>query len=122
MGYVVRTPEGELVYPSLLDVERAYVQGLVDAEDEVREETATTWRKAASIPVLARAKPARSGALQRGQVLRVAAVVLLSALALSLVFRDELRLRGIGIVLALVASTLLFQVTTKAFKRTPSGG
>ncbi|WP_163973531.1 hypothetical protein, partial [Myxococcus sp. CA018] len=118
MRYVVRTPEGELVYPSLLDVERAYVQGLVDAEDEVREETATTWRKAASIPVLAQAKPARSGALQRGQVLRVAAVVLLSALALSLVFRDELRLRGIGIVLALVASTLLFQVTTKAFKRT----
>ena len=28
MRYVVRTPDGELVYPSLLDVEQAYLQGL----------------------------------------------------------------------------------------------
>ncbi len=121
MGYVVRTPEGELVYPSLLDVERAYVQGLVDPEDDIREETATTWRKAASLPALARARPARSGALRRGQFVRVAAVVFLSVLALSLVFRDDLQLRGLGIVLALAASSLLFQVTTQAFKRRPSG-
>ncbi|AKQ67293.1 hypothetical protein A176_004205 [Myxococcus hansupus] len=122
MGYVVRTPEGELVYPSLLDVERAYVQGLVDPDDEVREETGTAWRKAASLPALAAARPPRSGVMQRGQIFKVAAVVLLSVVALSLVFRDNLQMRGLGIVLALAASTLLFQITTKAFKRAPSGG
>ncbi len=56
MRYRVRTPEGELEYPSLRDVEQAYVQGLVDPQDEVLEEGSTLWRKAESLPTLARAR------------------------------------------------------------------
>ncbi|HZI14710.1 MAG TPA: hypothetical protein VE153_30360 [Myxococcus sp.] len=121
MGYVVRTPDGELVYPSLLDVERAYAQGLVDPEDEVREESASLWRKAGSLPALAGARRASSGAASRGQTLTVVGVVLLGVLALSLLFRDSWQLRVAGIVLALVASTLLTRITFKAFKRPPPG-
>ncbi|MCP3101879.1 hypothetical protein LZ198_23660 [Myxococcus sp. K15C18031901] len=119
MRYVVRTPEGELTYPSLGDVERAYVQGLVDPDDEVREESASQWRKAGSLPVLARARRPATGLAARGQWLPVAGVVLLGAVALSLVFRDSWRLRVLGIILALVASSMLTRVTFKAFKRTP---
>ncbi|MCE9667036.1 hypothetical protein LY474_04335 [Myxococcus stipitatus] len=119
MRYVVRTPDGELTYPSLLDVERAYVQGLVDPDDEVREEDSAHWRKAGSLPVLARARRPGSGMASRGQWLPVAAVVLLGAVALSLVLRDSWRFRILGIVLALVASSMLTRVTYKAFKRTP---
>ncbi|MCP3060942.1 hypothetical protein LXT21_19330 [Myxococcus sp. K38C18041901] len=119
MRYVVRTPDGELTYPSLLDVERAYVQGLVDADDEVREESSQTWRKAGSLPVLARAKSPASGLAARGQWLTVAGAVLVGALALSLVLRDSWHLRILGIVLALVVSSLLTRVTFKAFKRPP---
>jgi hypothetical protein len=121
MGYVVRTPDGELVYPSLLDVERAYAQGLVDPEDEVREESAALWRKAGSLPALAGARRASSGAASRSQTLTVVGVVLLGVLALSLLFRDSWQLRVAGIVLALVASTMLTRVTFKAFKRPPPG-
>jgi hypothetical protein len=122
MRYVVRTPEGELVYPSLLDVERAYVQGLVDPDDEVREESASTWRKAGSLPTLARARRTSSGVAARGQALMVLGVVLLGAFALSLLFRESWNLRLFGIVLALLASFMLTRVTFKAFKRPPPPG
>ncbi|MFP2932782.1 hypothetical protein ACLESO_48080 [Pyxidicoccus sp. 3LG] len=122
MRYVVRTPEGELTYPSLLDVERAYVQGLVDPEDEVREESASTWRKAGSLPTLAQARRTSAGVAARGQAMMVVGVVLLGGLALSLLFRDSWNLRLMGIVLALVASFMLTRVTFRAFKRPPSGG
>lgn len=121
MRYVVRTPDGELVYPSLLDVEKAYAQGLVDPEDEVREESGSAWRKASSLPTLARARRESSGAASRGQALLVMGVVLLGALALSLLFRDSWNLRLLGIVLALAASFMLTRVTFKAFKRPPPG-
>jgi hypothetical protein len=121
MRYVVRTPDGELVYPSLLDVEQAYLQGLVDPEDEVREEDSSKWRKAGSLPTLVQARRASSGAAQRGQMLMVLGVVLLGGLALSLLFRDSWNLRLLGIVLALMASFILTRVTFKAFKRPSSG-
>jgi hypothetical protein len=121
MRYVVRTPDGELVYPSLLDVEQAYLQGLVDPEDEVREEDSSKWRKAGSLPTLVQARRASTGAAQRGQALMVLGVVLLGGLALSLLFRDSWNLRLFGIVLALMASFLLTRVTFKAFKRPSSG-
>ncbi|NVJ23558.1 MULTISPECIES: hypothetical protein [Myxococcus] len=119
MRYVVRTPDGELTYPSMGDVERAYTQGLVDPDDEVREEGASMWRKAGSIPVLAQARHPSSGLAARGQWLTVAGAVLVGALALALILRDSWHLRILGIVLALVVSSLLTRVTFKAFKRPP---
>ena len=68
MRYRVRTPEGELGYPSQEDLVRAYSQGLVGPEDEVLEQGHTTWRKAASLPVLVRAQPKPSGLAGRAQL------------------------------------------------------
>ncbi|QSQ16400.1 hypothetical protein [Myxococcus landrumensis] len=120
MRYVVRTPDGELTYPSLGDVERAYTQGLVDPDDEVREESSELWRKAGSLPVLARARRPSAGLAARGQWLAVAGSVALGVLALTLVLKDSWSLRIVGIVLALVVSSILTRVTFKAFKHPPS--
>jgi hypothetical protein len=117
MGYRVRTPEGELAYPTLRDVEVAYIQGLVEPTDEVLEDGHSTWRKAASIPALARARPESKGLVGRTQMLSVIAAVALGAGALALVMSDSWPRRGLGIVLALAMSVLLTRMTTKAHKR-----
>jgi hypothetical protein len=117
MGYRVRTPDGELNYTTLLDVEVAYTQGLVDPEDEVLEDGHTTWRKAASIPALARARPPSRSFAARAHLLSVMGAVLLGLCALLLIASDSWPRRGLGIALALVMSTVLTRVTYKAFKR-----
>ncbi|MFP2901547.1 hypothetical protein [Corallococcus sp. 4LFB] len=120
MAYRVRTPDGELMFPSLGDIERAYVQGLVDADDEVREDGAEKWRKASSLPVLARAKKPQSGKAARAQTFTVLGVVALGLLALAvMVLGQEPRVRMMGVLLALVVSGLLMRVTFKAYKRPP---
>jgi hypothetical protein len=117
MRYHVRTPDGELDYLSFREVELAYMQGLVGPDDEVREEGQTLWRKASTIPVLARAKPPVRGWKARSQALTVVGSVLLAIWALMLIASDSWTRRGMGIVLALTTSALLTRVTYKAFKR-----
>ncbi|MBZ4333820.1 hypothetical protein [Corallococcus sp. AS-1-12] len=121
MAYRVRTPDGELMFPTLGDIERAYVQGLVDPDDEVREDGAETWRKASSLPVLARAKkPHARDTSRRAQTLTVAGAVAAGVLALVLLFTGtNWNIRMMGIALALVVSGLLTRVTFKAYKRPP---
>ncbi|WP_224245062.1 hypothetical protein [Hyalangium gracile] len=113
MRYRVRTPEGELEYESILHVEQAYVAGLVSPEDEVLEEGGTLWRKAASIPNLARArKPSR--AFDRSQTLTILVAVFLGVCALLLVRSG----RGmIAFLLCLGVASLLWRVTFTAFRR-----
>jgi len=120
MGYRVRTPDGELAYPTLRDVEVAYTQGLVDPTDEVLEDGHTTWRKAASIPALARAKPPSTGLMGNAQKAGVVTAVVLGAAALKLILSDEWGLRGAGIVLALVMSVVLMWLTASAARRRAS--
>jgi hypothetical protein len=117
MRYRVRTPDGELDYLSFRDVELAYMQGLVGPDDEVREEGQTLWRKASSIPVLARARPPSQGLTLRTQGVAVVGALLLALCALLLITSDSWTRRGLGIVLALVTSALLTRVTYRAFKR-----
>jgi hypothetical protein len=117
MRYRVRTPDGELDYASMRDVELAYTQGLVGPDDEVREEGKETWRKASTIPTLARARPESRGLPGRSQLLTLLAVVVLGVWSLMLILSESWTRRGLGIVLALVMSSLLTRVTFKAFKR-----
>jgi hypothetical protein len=117
MGYRVRTPDGELAYPTLRDVEVAYTQGLVDPTDEVLEDGHTTWRKAASIPALARARPSTTGRMGWAQKAGAVTAVVLGAMALKLILSDEWGLRGAGIVLALVMSVVLMWLTATAARR-----
>jgi hypothetical protein len=117
MRYRVRTPEGELDYPDLLTLEQAYVQGLVEPQDEVQEEGGALWRKAGSLPSLVRAQRAAPKPWDRAQALTIGAVVLLSALALVLMQR------GAGwmpvLAIALIVAAVLMRVTRKAFQRPP---
>ncbi|HEX8702506.1 MAG TPA: hypothetical protein VF815_26970 [Myxococcaceae bacterium] len=117
MRYRVRTPDGELEYPSLRDVEQAYVQGLVDPQDEVLEEGATLWRKAESLPALARARRTSSSTFGSGQTLTVVGSVALGVVALYLYFT------GVGVMWVLVIAMLIVPLLTrlmmKAFRRPP---
>lgn len=117
MRYRVRTPDGELGYPSQEELVRAYVQGLVGPEDEVLEQGHTTWRKAASLPALVRAQPKPSGLAGRAQLWTILLVVALGVGALRLILSDSLQQRGLGVVLALVVGLMLSRITYKAFKR-----
>ncbi|AFE06279.1 hypothetical protein COCOR_05251 [Corallococcus coralloides DSM 2259] len=121
MAYRVRSPDGELMFPSLGDIERAYLQGLVDPDDEVREDGAEKWRKASSLPALARAKrPHGQDTSKRAQTLTVVGAVAVGVLALVLLFTGtNWNVRMMGIALALVVSGLLTRVTFKAYKRPP---
>lgn len=117
MRYRVRTPDGELEYPSLRDVEQAYAQGLVDPQDEVLEEGGTLWRKAESLPSLVRARRSPSRAGGRGQTLTVVASVALGVVALYLYFT------GAGLLWVLAISMIIVPMLTrlmmKAFRRPP---
>jgi hypothetical protein len=117
MRYRVRTPDGELEYPSLRDVEQAYVQGLVDPQDEVLEEGGTLWRKAESIPALVRARRTPSGTAGRGQTLTVVASVALGVVALYLYFTGAGLLWALAIAMLIVP--LLTRLMMKAFRRPP---
>jgi hypothetical protein len=115
MRYRVRTPEGELEYESILHVEQAYVSGLVDPEDEVLEEGGTLWRKAATLPNLARARrPAGSKGSNRKQLLTILFAVVLGLFALLLVASG----RGLwALLITMGAASLLWRVTYDAFRR-----
>jgi hypothetical protein len=117
LSYRVRTPDGELAFPSLAEVERAYAMGLVGPEDEVREEGAGAWRKAGSLPVLARSRPSARSRDGRTQRLPILLAVGLSLLALYLILQEAPGTRLLGAGLALVVAGLLMRVTSRAFGR-----
>ncbi|RKH45101.1 hypothetical protein [Corallococcus sicarius] len=121
MAYRVRSPDGELMFPSLGDIERAYVQGLVDPDDEVREDGTEKWRKASSLPALAQARRPQAHKDSRSQTLTVVGAVAVGLLALGLIILGHSwNVRMMGIALALVVSGMLTRVTFKAYKRPPT--
>jgi len=116
MRYRVRTPEGELEYESILHVEQAYVAGLVEPEDEVLEEGGTLWRKASSLPNLARAR-GKSSASKPSRSTQTWSILIAAVLG---VFALVLLSRGAGLWALLVvlgASSLVWRVTYQAFRR-----
>lgn len=117
MRYRVRTPDGELDYPSMGEVEAAYLQGLVGPEDEVLEEGHSVWRKAASLPTLARARPRTKGSRKLTSWLGVVIAVLMGLWALVLLTQESPTRRGLGLFLALGTAMMLGRVTYQAFKR-----
>ena len=122
MRYRVRTPDGELDYTSIGEVEAAYLQGLVAPEDEVLEEGHTVWRKASSIPILARARPKPRGPGRTVQVVSTVIAVLMGLWALVLLQHESYTRKGLGLVLALGAAMILSRVTYTAFKRPGTRG
>jgi len=82
MTFRVRTPDGELSYPTLLDVERAFHLGLVDPEDEVVDEATGSVYRAGEHPSLAPPPPRRFWQNQTAQPARVAVALSLALAAL----------------------------------------
>lgn len=119
MRYRVRTPEGELDYASMRDVELAYTQGLVGPEDEVREEGKETWRKASTIPALVQVKRSAAGSMPWSQKVGIGTALVLGVTALRFILSDDWSRRGAGIVLALAMSSVLMWLTVSAVRRRP---
>src|SRR5947209_5268436 len=52
MRYTVKNQDGELTFDSLHHLRTMFEQGLVEPDDQVREEGSELWRKAAAMPEL----------------------------------------------------------------------
>jgi hypothetical protein len=112
--YTVRTPEGELTYNSFGEVERAWLNGLVDGDDEIREEGASKWRKASSFKVLAQARRRGDAVWGGTQSAWIVIAIILASAALYSIARGHL---WYGLAIAVALALLLTKVTYKAFKR-----
>ncbi len=112
--YTVRTKEGELVYGSFGEVEKAWLSGLIEPDDEIREEGQTSWRKAGAIPILRNAQRSEQQIFGGTQMALIVVVVVLASFALYQLSRERYLLGGL---VALVVAFLLFRVTTFAYKR-----
>jgi hypothetical protein len=116
MAFRVRTPDGELCFPTLLDVERAFHQGLVDAEDEVVDDATGSVHRASHHPSL-RPAPARRFWQNRGaQPARIAVALslALSALLAGAVQQWWLALPAAGVAAVM---TVRIAVTAEAQRR-----
>lgn len=115
MRYTVKTQEGELTFPSFGEVERAWLQGLVEPEDEICQEGSGIWKKASSFPVLMQARRRGDAVWGGTQAAWIMIAVIFGSAALYLISKGRI---AFGLGLAVVLSLLLTRVTYKAFKRT----
>ena len=117
MPFRVRTPDGELSYPTLLDVERAFHQGLVDPEDEVLDEATGSVHRAMEHPLLRPPPPRRFWQNQSAQPARVAVAL---SLALAALVSGAVQQWWLALPVAGVAAwmTVRIAVTAQARPRT----
>jgi len=112
MGYRVKSPDGELVFASLYDIERAYAHGLVDDDDEVLEDGSAVWRKASTLAALRHTRPQKS----RGHARTLAVLFAVAGGSCALVLLVQGRwLPALGA--ALLSSLVASRVTYRAFKQ-----
>lgn len=130
MNYRVRNADGEVTFQSFREIEKAYLSGLVDLDDEILEAGSQNWRKARSYDVLARAHRPGASTIDPRQVIRPFLMVVLCVVALYLIIKGwmsfnqgvpaqtvALRYWVPGLVLAAILGSLLTSVTVRAFKR-----
>ena len=114
MRYTVRTPEGELTFNSFGEVERAWLQGLVEPDDEIREEGSTKWRLASTVPLLVQARRRGDAVWGGTQPAWIVIAIILASAALYSIAKGHML---IGLIVAFGLALLLTRVTYKAFKR-----
>jgi hypothetical protein len=114
MGYRVRNSDGELKFPSLGDIAKAYRNGLVEPDDEVRDERSTEWKKASSMLVLRDERPApRRHSPAR---LIVLAIVLIVCVAALVALRGNWQGQLLLLAVAFIGVVFGLQVTPGAFR------
>jgi hypothetical protein len=114
MRYTVRTPEGELTFNSFGEVERAWLQGLVESDDEILEEGSTKWRKASTVPLLAQARRRGDAVWGGTQPAWIVIAIVLASAALYSIAKGH---TWFGLIMAFGLALLLTRVTFRAFKR-----
>lgn len=117
MKFRVRSKEGELEYESFGQVEKAWLLGLIDPDDEILEEGHTKWRKANTIPLLVNARRSGEqvwvGSWFAWTLIGVAG----GTIALVLLNSSSWTQRIAGVVVAFVVAGLMLKVTMNAYAR-----
>jgi hypothetical protein len=113
--YRVKSKEGELVFGSFGEVERAWLQGLVEPDDEVLEEGSTRWRRAGSIPLLAKARRYGNQVWGGTQNLWIFFAIVLISLDFYLLLRGHVLM---AIWLGVATAMILVRVMVNAHKKT----
>ncbi len=111
MAFRVRTPDGELSYPTLLEVERAFHLGLVDPEDEVVDEATGAVYRAREHPSLSPPPPRRFWHNRAAQPARMAVAL---ALALAALLAGATQQWWLALPAAVVAAVVTVQVAVTA--------
>ena len=114
MPFRVRTPDGELSFPTLLDVERAFHQGLVDPEDEVLDEATGLVHRAMENPSLRPPPPRRFWHNQGAQPARIAVAL---SLGLSSLIAGAVQQWWLALPAAVVAAWLTVRIAVTAHVR-----
>lgn len=117
MKYRVRSRDGEIEFQSFGQMEQAWLMGLVDPDDEVLEDGTTLWRKARTIPLLARAERTHEQAWGGTWFLWVLAGVVGGTVALVLAASEDWTSKAVGLLLAFVVAGVMFRVTMRAHER-----
>jgi hypothetical protein len=116
MRYTVRNQDGEIHFGNYLEMEHAWLAGLVEPEDEVHEEGKDGWVKAGQHAMLIKARPPAKPRALGGLLRWLLGSLVLAGVALYMLLRGNW---SVGLALALILSALLSVVTYKTFGKKP---
>lgn len=116
MRYTVRNENGEITFGNYLEMEHAWLAGLVEPDDEVHEEGKDGWVKAGQHAMLRKARPPAKPRTLGGLVPWLVGSLVLAGVALWALLRGNWY---VGLALALILSALLSVVTYKTFGKKP---
>ena len=122
MKFKVRSKDGELDYPSFKEVEQAWLMGLIEPDDELLEEGKTVWRKASTVPLLAKARRTGEQAWGGAWFLWTLIGVMGGSAALWLLNSKATESRIAGVVVAFIVALVMIKVTQRAFQRSKPHG
>ncbi len=118
MKYRVRNKDGELEYSSFGQIEEAWLLGLVEPDDEIKEEGWEHWRKASTFPTLTRARRTGEQVWRGTWFAWVMLGVVGGTYALYKMQQKDLVDKGVGLVVAVAVALVIIQVSRRAFERT----
>jgi hypothetical protein len=108
--YEVKSQGGQLFYDTFIHVEQAYLAGLIDPADEIRKEGDAEWKRASAMPQLRNLQHAEKR-IAGAYVPWIIGAVVLGIAALIFLMQGKWL---IGLVLAVILSTVLFRLTYKS--------
>lgn len=118
MKYIVRDRNGgELTFRDFGQVQEAWLVGMIEPDDQIREESSTRWRKAGALPELRDTRPRGAQAWGGVWLLWVVLGVVGATASLRLLSGPTLQQKLFGVVVLLADAIILFKVTRDAHRR-----